>query len=275
MKKVLIAFDGTNFSEGAFKLAEKMNERNRILLTGVFLPQVNYANLWSYSGGGRGAAVFIPLVEDRVASSVEKNIDRFKSMCAASNIDYKLHNDFTDFAVQGLKKESRFADLLIISSELFYKDLGDTESKYYLQDILHDTECPVLLVPERFEYPNTNILAYNGSESSVYAIKQFAYLFPELTDNKTLLVYAASDASTEIPDKVYIEELAARHFPDLAITKLDMAAKKFFSTWVHHKQSAVLVSGSFGRSPFSQLFRKSFITEVIRDHQLPVFVTHR
>ena len=39
MKKILIAFDGTHFSDGAFEFARRVNELQPILLTGVFLPQ--------------------------------------------------------------------------------------------------------------------------------------------------------------------------------------------------------------------------------------------
>jgi hypothetical protein len=45
MKKIILAFDGANFSEGSFNFARKMNEISPILLTGIFLPQVNYAAL--------------------------------------------------------------------------------------------------------------------------------------------------------------------------------------------------------------------------------------
>ena len=45
MKKILLVFDGINFSEGAFEFARRLNEKNKILATAVFIPQVNYANL--------------------------------------------------------------------------------------------------------------------------------------------------------------------------------------------------------------------------------------
>ena len=69
MKKVLHAFVGSNFSEGAFEFALQMNKTQRILLTGVFLPQIDYANLWSYANAT--APVFVPLVEDNAERSRE------------------------------------------------------------------------------------------------------------------------------------------------------------------------------------------------------------
>jgi hypothetical protein len=134
MKKVLLAFDSTHFSEGAFEFARRMNEMNSILLTGVFLPQVDYANLWSYSGGGISGPLYVPLVEGADADAVAKSIERFELSCQKNDINYRVHKDFYDFALPELKKETRFADLLIIGSESFYENLGTGDPNDYLKD---------------------------------------------------------------------------------------------------------------------------------------------
>jgi nucleotide-binding universal stress UspA family protein len=275
MKKILLAFDGTHFSEGSFEFARGLNEKEPILLTGVFVPLVNYASLWSYASASASVgAPVIPLLEDDEIAEVQKNIERFETMCRKHNIEYRIHRDYFDFAVPEMRKETRYADLLILGSQTFYSSIGAGEPNAYLKDILQDTECPVLIVPEKFVFPESNILAFDGSESSVFAIKQFAYLFPELTRNKTVLVFM-DDSPHPIPDESYIKELAARHFPDLSLLKLELPSSKYFSTWVNDKKNTLLVSGAYGRSSFSQLFKKSFVSDVIRDHQLPVFITHR
>ncbi|OQP63870.1 hypothetical protein A3860_23330 [Niastella vici] len=274
MKKIILAFDGAHFSEGAFEFARKMNELSPILLTGVFLPQIDYSGLWGSSAGVHGG-ILMPLVEDDDVETVERSIGRFISLCQANGIDYRLHKDFSDFALPGLKKETRFADLLILGSESFYMNIGINEPNSYLTEAIHDAECPVMVVPEQFEFPEKNILTYDGSESAVYAIKQFAYLFPELANNKTVLVYAKNNDEIAFPDEQYIEELCARHFPELTLFKLGLDPDKYFGLWSGEKQGAMIVSGAYGRSSFSMVFKKSFISDVIRDHKLPVFIANR
>ena len=274
MKKILLVFDGINFSQGAFEFARRLNEKDKILATAIFVPQVNYANLWSYAGTA-GTGVSIPMIEDDDAELVEKNIERFESLCRDHEIEFRVHKDFYDFAMPELKRETRFADVVILGSESFYSNIGTGEPNEYLKMALHDVECPIVIVPEKFAFPENNILAYDGSDSSVYAIKQFAYLFPEFTKQPTILVYSKDEYENEIPNKEYIEELAGRHFPDLTITKLHLDAKDFFADWIRSKENAILVSGSFGRSSLSRVFKKSFIKDVIRDHKLPLFITHR
>lgn len=275
MKKILLAFDGIHFSEGAFEFARHMNEQFPVLLTGVFLPQIDYANLWSYSVGTAGNIVVPLLEDDEDAEAVQKNIARFESLCQKNDIDYRVNKNFLDFALPGLKKETRFADLLIIGSESFYENLGLNEPNESIKDALHTSECPVLVVPEVFEFPQSNILTYNGSDDSVYAIKQFAYLFPDLCRNTTLLVYVKEESGKELPDEAYIEELAARHFSDLTLMNPRIDPKKFFATWAIERKGSILISGAFSRSAFSQMFKKSFVNDIIRDHKLPVFIAHR
>jgi nucleotide-binding universal stress UspA family protein len=274
MRKILLAFDGTNFSEGAFEFARQLNELSPALVTGVFLSQINYANVWGYAEGVMGTS-YIPRVVDGETVAVHENIERFESHCQRNNIDYRVHKDFTEFSLAALKKESRFADILILGSESFYENLGINEPNESMKDALHNSECAVFIVPEKFEFPDTNVLSYDGSDDSVYAIKQFAYLFPEFCDNKTLLVYAKEEANGRFPDEQYIEELAARHFTDLRLLKLPAKPEDYFNTWIENRKGAVLISGAFGRSTISQIFKRSFTSDVITDHRLPVFIAHR
>jgi hypothetical protein len=274
MKKIILALDGTHFPAGAFEFVRKLNELNPVLVTGVFLPQAQLASLWTYADAGPGA-MLIALSESDDPEQVQKNIDKFSQLCQANFIDYRVHKDFYASPLIELKQESRFADLLILGSEVFYEDLEAGSPNEYLRLALQDVSCPVLLVPEKFEFPESTILAYDGSEDSVFAIKQFAYLFPELTGKQTLLVYANQDPAKDFPEKVRIEELAARHFNDLTLFKLELDPKKHFNTWLQEARSSLLVCGAFGRSGLSQLFKKSFARGIIAEHRLPVFIAHR
>ncbi len=273
MKKIILAFDGNHYSSGAFEFARRLNELQSILLVGIFLPPAQLATLWSFADAAGGP--LIPLLNTETAEPTEKNVHRFERDCIQNNIDFRIHKDLFDFALPELKKESRFADLLILGSELFYDQHYNGLPNDYLKDALHDMACPVLLVPEKFEFPENIILAYDGTEDALFAIKQFAYLFPELCGMEVALVYATDQPNDAIPDQVALEELAARHFSNLNLMKLDLDHTKFFSTLISEKKASLLVSGSYGRSGISQLFKKSFVREVIAQHRLPVFIAHK
>ena len=273
MKKILLAFDGTQFSEGAFSFARQLNDLHAILLTGVFMPQLSYANLWSYADGMAGP-VYAPMSESLETAQIEENIKRFEEDCEKNNIAYSVHKDYSNFALPELRRETRFADLLIIGSQTFYNQVTEDASAY-LQDALHDSECPVIVVPETCIFPKTNIIAYDGSASSVFAMKQFAYLFPELVAQETIVVYSGSPDEEDLPHQKEMEELAKQHFMDLNFERLESVTKEQFADWIGKRRGSILVTGSYGRSGFSQWLKKSFSKEVITDHQLPVFIAHK
>lgn len=274
MKKILLAFDGSQFSTAAFEFARQLNALHPVFLAGVFIPQLSYANLWNYTDGMAGPP-FMPVLTKEEPDALEKNIKSFENLCQQNSIQYKVHKDYFDFALPELKKETRFADLLIISSETFYNNAGKATPNDYMKEALHHSECPVIIVPEKFQFPKINILAYDGSDSSVYAIKQFFYLFPELCKHETLLVYSSAKDDEILPEKEQIEELTKLHFLDVSLVKLDFDPKKHFGRWINENSNAILVSGSFGRSMFSEMFKKSFVSDVIAEHRLPVFIAHK
>jgi len=275
MKKILLAFDGTHFSQGAIGYAKWINTLQPIQLTGAFLPLSDYASLWSYAEEPAGKGKFIPLMEQQAQTDVLHNIERFKSICAGNHISYTIHRDFTNFTLPELKKETRYADMLVIGAESFFAEAGPEPPNLFLNDALHQSECPVLLVPEKFRPPSENIIAYDGSASAVYAIKQFAGFFPSLCNNDTLLVYAGGNETENLPDEKNIKELCATYFPRLTTLAMDINPRKYFASWIKEHSNALLVTGAFGRSGFSQLFKKSFLSAVMSDHALPIFVAHR
>jgi hypothetical protein len=273
MKKIIIPFDGGHFSKGAFEFANGLQTIKPVLLSGIFLPRIDYARFFFFPTAFSSSA-YISVLEDFNGEDIEGNAKQFAQLCKKNFIEYRVHKDLFESPIAQLTKETRFADLMIIGGETFYKSAIEYGTHDYLKDALHSTECPVIIVPEEFIFPSHLVLAYDGSASSVFAIKQFACLFPELCYLKTILVYAG-DEKQKLPDQVLIEELAARHFKDLSITNLTIDHKHDINSWLGRYKNSLVVSGSFGRSRLSELFSRSFIMDAIKDHKIPVFIAHQ
>lgn len=272
MKKILIAFENNHFPEGAFEWLKNLHRKEPFLLVGVFLPQNQQSGLWSYTD-----AIGLPLVSEprpAVMDHTDEQIRRFEERCLLYGINYKVHAEFYDFTLKELIRESMFADLLVLGSENFYNENLSLKSGLHLHDAMHDVKCPVLLVPDGSTFPENIILAYDGSEDAIRAIRQFGLLFPELATVATHLVYADEHREKEIPYQNLIEEMAVRHFKQLTITRLLMDAHGEFDQWLKAQQSPLLVCGAFGRSGVSLLFKRSFVKEIIDGNQVPVFIAH-
>ncbi|MGE5107719.1 MAG: hypothetical protein ACM3H8_09250, partial [Sphingobacteriales bacterium] len=154
MKKVIIAFDGKHFSKGAFGIAEYFNEHQPILLTGIFLSAVDYRDIIGVGAVGIGGPVYMPPLEKGDEEAIKENIEHFEALCQKNGIDYRIHKDDELFALEELITETRFADLLIISGESFYSNVGEKQPNDYMQRVLHKSEFPVIVVPEEYKTPD-------------------------------------------------------------------------------------------------------------------------
>lgn len=269
MKKILVVFDGYNFSPASLDFVQNLSLNTPFLLTGVFLSSIDYKTLLGYPLGVGG---YITAIEYDNELFV-KNVAYFKEYCEKNGFEYRVHDDMGGDALDILKMETRFADLLVLGSETFFKDITISTPSEYLDDIIRDTECPILLLPEDYSFPEQLVLTYDGSKNSMYALKQFAYVLPELCGKEATLVYGSSKKE-DLPNVDMLEEFATRHYSNLNILKLDIDPKVYFSTWLVNNKNSLIVSGAFGRSDVSMLFTKSFMTEVIKEHRLPVFIAH-
>ncbi|MBK6381594.1 MAG: hypothetical protein IPF72_18805 [Chitinophagaceae bacterium] len=186
---------------------------------------------------------------------VSKNISLFTEACSTAGIEFRIHKDTDLMALSSLIDETRFADALLISSELFYANVSVNQPNFYLEEVLKKAECPVMLVPENYTEPDHVVLAYDGNESSVYALKQFAYVFAELTQKETILL-ALINHEDDLPEYSLITELVSRHYPDLKIQTLHLKNKKDFAEWMTDKPNSFIVMGAFSRSLFHNCLEK-------------------
>jgi nucleotide-binding universal stress UspA family protein len=273
MKKVLLVLDRNHFSEGAFRMASFLNEFEQALVTGVFLQAIDYRDIIGYSGVAVDTKVTLSPLETE-ENLIIKNIRYFENRCLHAGLEFRSHRDTDMFALQELQTETRIAELLILSGELFYENIGKEQPNDYLKKILRQTECPILLVPEDYKLPTKVVLAYDGMADSVFSIKQFTYLFPHFYKWETTRI-TIEDESEPLPYQELIEELAAKHFSNLTLEVISSVSERAFSKSIGEKDETLLVAGAFGRSELSNLFKKSFLADVIQEHKIPIFIAHR
>ena len=268
MKKIIVVFDGIHYSKGAFNFARELNELSPVFITAVFVPQTIVLT------GDDAPDGYIPILEGTPTDIIESNIAEFEKNCKNHKIDYSVHRDFNDFAIPELVKESLFADLLLVGSELFFFSAGIEKPNIYLKTLLHNSKCPVIAVPEKFVFPREVMIAFSDGEDSIFALKQFAYILPELTKLRTSIVSIGKRREGDFSYHKQLEEYAATHFTNYTIESINLDKENFPDGFFSPAEPALLVCGSYGRPLFSHLFKKSFADSAISSHSLPVFISH-
>jgi hypothetical protein len=268
---MLVVGAGHQFPKGPFAFLRSIRENERVHARGLFFRPVDYSAL-AAAGASNNITPFLEL-EDNEKEVIAYHKAQFARQCEQSNIPFSLHPNDNEWDKGMLVKESRFADLILISAENFYAETEKNQPNQYLKEALHYAECPVLVVPENFTTIQHLFMAYDGSSESIYAIKQFCNLFPGFTDLPTEVLFIDEKSDT-IPDLENLQQFTRLKFESMSFSKLHFNAAEYFSTWIKEKKNVLLVSGSFGRSSLSYIGKRSFARDIIHDHQLPVFIAH-
>lgn len=270
MKKVLLVCDGNHFPQGAFELLTDNYANKPLRVTGVFLSSIEYSKLWFYPIERSGDLVSEIIAEDERA--IASSIKYFNGLCEQHLLEHNIHVH-ENITLPALINDTRFADLMLLSSEVFFSNLGEEQPNSYTQTILHKTECPVLLVPETYRRPSQILIAYDGSQDAVFAAKQFSLLFPEWAMLETTIIHF-SEQATGVPDEQHIKEFTQSHFPNSKLQSVASDSQETLNTLSHHGKDCLLVTGAFGRTTMSRLFNKSFAWLSLHNHQMPVFIAH-
>ena len=272
MKQVLFVGAGQQFPRGPFAFLKSMQQEERVHARALFFKPVDQASLMAVAMSS-GLTPILQL-DEKEEETIAIHKALFAKECGQNNIRYSIHESDQPWDRDLLVRESRFADLILISGELFFADAGTRQPNAYLREALHAAECPVLIVPETFSSVGQLYIAYDGGPESCYAMKQFCHLFPRLADLPTEIVYVKDESNQSIPEIDNLRQLSRLKFNSMSFSKLHFKAREHFATWIGEKQHVLLVTGSFGRSAVSYLAQRSFAEDVIRDHQLPVFIAH-
>ena len=271
-KQILFVCAGAEFPQGAFNFLLQMQQEEQVSVLGLFFCPTDYEAL--------ATASELPIqgpydrVMEKSREVVAANKALFIKQCDQHFIRYQIHENCTHWDKNVLVKESRYSDVILMSGELFYTDINLRQPDGSLHQAMHVAECPLLVVPEDYQQCDHLFFAFDGSKESVFAIKQFGYLFPQLTDLPAEVVYVKDEDSNSIPDLEHLRRYARLHFESMGYSKLHFNAARHFGSWIGEHKQVLLVTGSYGRSALSYLTKRSFAEQVVHYHMIPVFICH-
>jgi hypothetical protein len=131
------------------------------------------------------------------------------------------------------------------------------------------------MAPERSTEIEEIVFCYDGSASSVFAIKQFTYLFPEFSSRPALLLEVSRPGQVEF-DEAHRRMLAwlRAHYHSAYYHVLEGNTEDELFVYFFMKRKKMVVMGAYGRKLIAGLFRKSNADVLIRAVDLPLFVSH-
>ncbi len=277
MEKILLALDAQNLNINSIDFACYLAKLTHSRLTGIFLENLLYGEK-VFNPVMTGAAyppVSLVTVQDTGPAKdlTEENIRLFKEVCLCRGVEPLIHRD-RGVPVKEIIEESRFADLIIVDPETSFTRGNESLPGRFVKDVLLEAECPVILSPYSFESIDEIIFSYNGTRSSVFAIKQFTYLFPELKQKKVTIVNVRSAGEHAIEEPFKMKEWLKNHYGEVEFAVLagDPADELF--GYLLNRKNGFVIMGAYGRGMVSRFFKPSHARLIVKTVNLPIFIAH-
>jgi hypothetical protein len=174
----------------------------------------------------------------------------------------------------GLKAETRFADLLVLDASTPFSTRPGELTAGSVKSILQQAECPVIIAPKRFYGIENVIFCYDGSKSSVFAIKQFSYLFPQWKGISAKILYLNESAELPEKERSNLVDWLGYHYRDVQILIPPEGAANRFIDLLVERRSDIVVMGAYGPGLLDSFFDKDIDADNAGSTTLPIFISH-
>jgi nucleotide-binding universal stress UspA family protein len=282
MNKIIAVFDGLKLSQAAADYAIYMAKEFNAHIVAVFLQDITYRSepigtelWWPYYT--QADMEWLKTIEKKDEGIRAQSILKLQQIFEKNGIHFNIHqNKYLAFAA--LLNESHFADMIIIDEAATFSNYDKKIPSHFVKDLLHDADCPVLLVPRKFKPVEKIVFAYDGSPSSVYAIRLFSYIFPQVKNQETEILYVTyKQNSMHLPETHMVHELLKRKYPKIKqkVIKQDEEGQALFNYLVKDPSNCLVVMGAYKRSALSMWLHRSEADVLIKELKMPLFIAHR
>jgi len=197
----------------------------------------------------------------------------FTEACTNRGISYEFLPNLP-LEINELIRESRFSDLIIVDATISFQKRFEGLPTVFLEQLLKKTECPVIVAPESFDGCEEIIFAYDGSKSAMFAIRQFASLFPGLRNVKLTVLEVADENDRLFTEQDRLAQWLKNYYSNIDYKLLYGRPKDELFGYLLEKEKIVVVMGAFGRTMLSSLVSKSNAELILKAVNLPVFISH-
>jgi nucleotide-binding universal stress UspA family protein len=276
MEKLLLAVDNDPVDENAVDFACHLARLTQSRLTGIFLNEpVTEPEVVIESQRVAHGVTSITIAEfdqeSEQAAQHEENIAIFREWAERSGVSFNVYLD-KGVPVTELSYETRYADMLLMSADTFSQ--GDEPiPSAFVKQLIHDSACPVILTPESFERIDNIFFCYDGSKSSLFAIKQFAYLFPQLRSQRVKVISLAAERP-QPTEQARVTQWLGYHYSDVEWIAQGAEAAEALFHYLLKKRDDFVVMGAYGHGLLTSFFEPDYETGTIHTTSLPIFIAH-
>jgi len=278
MNNFLAVFDGYKMKESTLLYAIQLTKDANAHLTGVFLDDFLYHtyNVSKVVFNNNDYRAVMQELDETDKTMRDKAAQDFQKACNRAHIHFSIHHD-KSIALQELKHESLFADLVIINENETFSNTQQQSPTAFIKDLLCDVHCPVFVVPDEYKPLNKVVLLYDGEPSSLHAIKMYSYLLGN-TKQLPVEVFTVKEESIPIlrlPENKLMRGFIKSHFTGAQYTIISGdSEEQVISHLKENMENKLIVLGAYGRSTLSRWFKDSMGDLLLKELNVPLFIAH-
>lgn len=275
-KRIVVGLDPSGFSKAALELAclqAKADDGTVIGVAVVDEPGIASAEI----GAGIGATCFAEVARKQHLADAEAKVGKLLESFAARCVTLGVRHEAVRAAgvpAEVIVSAGLGADLILVGLRTYFhfetrREPGDT-----LQELLRDSACPVLAVPDTLDLPLSRaLLPYDGSLMAARSMRAFVALAAGLpVARKVLLLRVDGDATQGAeslrPPTAYLRahgfEVEPRVEPG--------DPRQVVLATAHAEQRLLAVLGASGKSPLRVWLFGSVTHALVKDGTIPLLV---
>jgi hypothetical protein len=278
MEKILVILDGAEVNTNTIKFASYLARLTHSRLSGIFVDNPEPVELQEIVIAGTEASslvvesLSVKKTGDEMKLLKEDNVKVFQEVARKEGVEVFIDPDEL-LTSEDVIQKTRYVDLLVIDANTQFYGMEDGGISSFVKESLQDAECPVIIAPAAFESIDNIVFCYNGIKSSVFAMKQFMYLFPQLTYKRAKVLNLNPDQERSAQEEKSFSDWLKYHYKDVEFMLLNDDAIPAFFNYLTKKRNDFVVMGSFGKGLLGSFF-ESDADGNTRINHLPLFVAH-
>ncbi|GEM_PF-3205790 len=278
MAKTLVVLGNNTFNGNIFKTADSLfGEIKDELFVGMVM-QRNFQRekVSSHHEGSTSEKSSHMEMMSEIDPQNPEILSDFETKATSKGLKYKFIHE-VEVSSNELIVQSIYADLLIMSYEVFFNSESQEPDTTFIYQLLKACKCPVLILPTTTNKIQNVIFTYDGKESSVFAIRMFSNLFSDTMRDKEITVLTVTpSADEEIKNEKLLLELIKQHHSNVGVQLMEGTnISEEIISYAKNVEDPLIVMGAYGRSHISNLFIPSVARNILKTSRFPIFIAHK
>ena len=266
--KIVVLFTEVNSAKDLITASIDAAGGNSGVILGLFLKRKSQPKPFSQGISFRERSVSedMPFIAEITSWAIET--------CAAAGMSFVSIYE-KEISLSQLTSLATYNDLVIADARIDFNDYLQTSLSASLKDMLVDAHAPILLLRAEREPLSKIIFTYDGSYSSMHAIKMYSYLFPASRNVPVLLLSVNASRDDQAGNQKLLDEWLAHHYGNVEKETLQQHAKEKLLEIVNRfTGNTHVVISAYGKEAYARIFHPSHVHLLLKFSNASLFVSH-